>query len=345
MTDRRAHLVGSLPGPDARTAMTTALDVLGPYLRSLPDGETGERRDWVESAVDAMASHPDMEPHPSVRTTGRRRLPRVRVRRGHRLYGATMDLGHAGAVRETHPVFRELTQGREDRTGLVFQQGVPGDLDMAFVALGPRAALAHRDAFTEATLGEVCRARAVLGPDALFQVEVPIELVLLAKAPARARAALAAVLARQVVRVPAASPLGTRFAVHLCVGDPGHKALVTPLDAGPLVLLANAIVERWPAGRPLTLVHAPFAAGDRPTPTDRAFLEPLRHLALPPEVAFAAGFAHEDQGLAEQVAIRDRTEEILGREVAVSAACGLGRRTEEAGLAVLRRTAELCTAA
>lgn len=342
MPDRRAHLVGSLPGPDARTAMSTALDVLGPHLRSLPDGKTGERRNWIASIVESLADHPDLERVRSAPAPGGAVPRTVRVRRGHRLYGAALDLGHVAAARESAPVFAELAAGRED---LVFQQGVPGDLDMAFVAMGPARAVVNRRAFTEATLAEIVRAREVLGHSALFQVEVPIELVLLARAPARSRPLVASLLARQVLRLVAAAPAGTRFAVHLCVGDPGHKALVQPVDTGPLVLLTNALLARWPAGRHLDLVHAPFAAGDRPTPTDPAFLEPLRHLELPEQVAFAAGFAHEDQGLAEQVVIRDRTEELLGREVAVSAACGLGRRTDEAGLAVLRRTAELCTAA
>ncbi len=117
MADRRAHLVGSLPGPDARTAMTTALDVLGPYLRSLPDGETGERRNWVGSAIEGLAAHPDLEPrgpalgeHPAV----------LRVRRGHHLYGATMDLGHVAAARQNHPVFldvRASNSGRQECPG------------------------------------------------------------------------------------------------------------------------------------------------------------------------------------------------------------------------------------
>jgi hypothetical protein len=52
MSEREAHLVGSLPGPTAAAAMSTALQILGPHLRSLPDGETGERRNWVISIIE-----------------------------------------------------------------------------------------------------------------------------------------------------------------------------------------------------------------------------------------------------------------------------------------------------
>lgn len=342
MPDRRAHLVGSLPGPDARTAMTTALDVLGPHLRSLPDGETGERRNWVGSAIEGLASHPDLEPRAPAQD-GHAAV--LRVRRGHRLYGATMDLGHLAAARESYPVFREVAGARVD-DGLTFQQGVPGNLDTAVLTMGfADGLLRRRRAFTEATLAEVFAERALLPPSTLFQIEVPILLASLVMAPPRVRRPLASVLARSITRLAGAAPVGTRFAVHLCVGDQDHRAAAVPDDAGPLVLLANAIVQRWPAGRELVLLHAPFAAADQPASTGAAFYEPLRHLELPAEMAFAAGFAHEEQDLAAQVGIRDRAEEILGREIVISSACGLGRRSEVAGLAVLRRHAELCTAA
>lgn len=44
-TDERAvHLVGSIPADNAEQAMRTAVERLGEHLRTLPDGETGERR-------------------------------------------------------------------------------------------------------------------------------------------------------------------------------------------------------------------------------------------------------------------------------------------------------------
>ncbi len=339
MSNRQAHLVGSLPGPDARTAMTTALDIVGPYLRSLPDGETGPRNNWVGSAIDGLRGHPDLE----VRGhgSGGDGAGQLRVRRGHRLFGASMDFGHVAATRDSHPVFEQLTADRDD---VAFQQGFPGDFDMAALTLGPLAALRDRRAFTEATLAEIRGVRQIAGPSALFQIEVPLELVVMARTPAPGRPLLARLLTRNVTRLAAAAPAGTRFAVHLCVGDQEHRALVRPTDVMPLVVLANEIAAHWPSSNPLVLVHAPFAAADHPANTDPAFLAPLRHLRLPAGVAFAAGFAHESQSLRDQVRIRDHAEALLGREVVVAAACGLGRRSPADGIAVLERMARLCTA-
>jgi hypothetical protein len=343
MPVREAHLVGSLPGATPEAAMSTALELLGPYLRTLPDGETGERRNWVISIVEGLRQHPDLELRKQGDWSDYDRTPVWRVRRGHVLYGANLDFGHVAAVRDSYPIFRRLTEAA-GRLDLAFQEGVPGDFDLAMFTLGPVGALRWRRPFTEATLSEIRDVAAISGPQTLFQIEVPAELVLVAKAPARARAGLAKVLARGIVRLAAASPAGTRFGLHLCLGDMNNRAFGRMSDVTPLVVLANAITSNWPDGRALDTLHAPFAAADVPASTDRAFYEPLSGLNLPIGTRFAAGFAHESQSLADQLEIRSVIEERLGREVMMSAACGLGRRSEEAGRRVLERTAELCTA-
>ncbi len=341
MPVREAHLVGSLPGATPAEAMTTALDLLGPHLRTLPDGETGVRRNWVISIVNGLRRHPDLELAKDGDWSDYDRTPRLKVRRGRTLYGAGLDFGHVAAVRDSWPAFEQARQAA-GRPELRFQEGVPGDLDLAMFTLGPVGALRERRAFTEATLAEIRDVRALTAPDTLFQVEVPVELVLLAKAPAATRATLARVFARGLAGLVGGTPEGTRFAVHLCLGDMNNRAFGTMRDVRPLVLLANAVLAAWPAGRPLELLHAPFAAADQPATLDRAFYRPLDDLRLPSDVRFAAGFAHEAQPVGDQRQIRGIVEDRLGREVVIAAACGLGRRSESAARSVLKRTAALC---
>lgn len=341
MPDRGAHLVGSLPGASPSEAMTTALDILGPNLTSLPDGETGERRNWVIPVVEGLRNHPALEVTQQGDWSDYDKIPRMRVRKGETLYGASLDFGHVDAVRDSFPMFQQAVSaaGRED---LAFQEGVPGAFDVAMFALGPRAGLKNRRAFTEATLGEIRDVTRISGSNTIFQIEVPAELVLLARAPGLLRPALAKRLARNVTSIAAAAADGTRFAVHLCLGDMNNRALGTMTDVNPLVLLTNEIVRQWPAGRSLDLVHAPFAAANVPATTDHAFYAPLASMKLPATVRFAAGFAHEAQPLVEQKQIRTIIDDLLGCKVEIAAACGLGRRTAEDGRAVLERTAELC---
>lgn len=340
MDVRMAHLVGSLPGDTPEEAMSTALQVLGPRLRSLPDGETGERRNWVISIVDSLRDHPDLEVAKAGDWSDYDKTPTLRIRRGHTLYGANLDFGHVAAVGGSYPVFERLRE-YYDLPELVFQSGVPSDLDLAMFTLGPSGALRHRRPFTEATLAEIRGVRAIAGPATVFQIELPVELVLLAKVPKPALPLVAGRLAAGISRLAVASPPGSVFGLHLCLGDMNNKAFGTMGDVAPLVELTNAIVRRWPTDQRLSYVHAPFAAADQPARTDPAFYAPLAGLKLPPDTRFAAGFAHESQALDDQLRVRSLIEEGLGHPVDISAACGLGRRTAESGLAVLHRTAEL----
>lgn len=267
-------------------------------------------------------------------------MPRLRIRRGHQLYGASLDFGHVEAARESLPV---VTRVREEfgRPDLPFQSGVPGDYDTAFFTLGPAAGLRHLRAFTEMTLREVREVRDLAGDDTVFQVEVPIELVLMTKAPPQLRPLLAGRLAEGVLRIARNSPEGTRFGVHLCVGDLNNHPLAEMDDVSPVVLLANALVRRWPEGRPLLYVHAPLAAADKPAPVRPDYYAPLGDLRLPDGTDLVAGFVHERQDLTDQRRIRDLVDDLVGHPVQLAAACGLGRRSRDAAERNLEQTAEL----
>ena len=55
------HLVGSVPLPDARAVFTTVSAALGPHMKTIPDGETGERLDWITWLEPVFARHPAFE--------------------------------------------------------------------------------------------------------------------------------------------------------------------------------------------------------------------------------------------------------------------------------------------
>ena len=320
-----------------RLAMTT----LGPQLRSLPDGETGDRRNWIISIIESLRTHPDLELAKEGDWSDYDKTPRFKVKHGHKLLGASLDFGQVAAVEASRPAFEEVRRdsGRVDLDYLV---GVPGDFDMAMFTLGPVGALRHRRAFTEATVGQITSIHRILGDQAVFQLEIPAELVLLTKLPAAVHPPLARMFGKWLGGVAAASPEGARFGIHLCLGDMNHRAFGRMKDVGPLVLLTQAIVAAWPAGRTLEFVHAPFAAADDPPATAESFYAPLASLKLPARTRFIAGFAHEDQSLDDQRRVLATIEKLLGRPVDVSSSCGLGRRDAAAARRTLHRTAELC---
>lgn len=339
-----AHLVGSLPGDTAETAMRTALERLGPHLRWLPDGETGPRRDWIVHVIDSFRAHPDLELRREGQWTDYDDIPVFRLRDGHTLSAASLELGYASWFEDSFPIFQRL-RIEYDRPDLIFQVGVPSDLDMALFTFGPSGPFRHRAPFREATLAEITAIHRQAGDDVVFQIEMPAELVFAARMPPPAQPAMAAYLAHGITRLVAAAPEGARFGIHLCLGDMHHRALGRMSDVRPLVHLANAIDKRWPAGRRLEFVHAPLAAAAEPPPNRLAFYQPLTKLRLDPAVAFIAGFVHEQLSLDANRALHARLHELLHRPVGVATSCGLGRRERDAALETMDLTAALCAPA
>ncbi len=321
--------------------MALAVEKLGGDLDSLPDGETGARRNWVISMIESFREHPDLQLARPGDWSDYDKTPRFTVRRGRRLYGAAMDLGIDTAASASFPIFREVTAGL-DGTGRrpAFQVGIPGDIDLSMFTFGPSGPVRHRRVFTEALAATMHRVRADVGDDAVFQIELPVELVLIAQAPRIARGGLARLMARHVASLALGAPAGSRFGVHLCLGDMNHRALGRMSDTGPLVSLANAIVAAWPTDQKLEFMHAPLAAADNPPSGEAAFYQPLSGLELGP-ARFIAGYAHEDQPIDEQLRIRDLIEHAVGHPADVSTSCGLGRRRPAAAAAAMDRIREL----
>jgi len=108
--------------------------------------QAGRGRVGVVSATrgKGLRKHPDLELRKAGDWSDYNKTPVIKIRRGRTLYGTSLDFGHVSAVRESFPAFQAATAaaGRPD---LSFQEGVPGDFDLAMFTLGPAGALRHGD--------------------------------------------------------------------------------------------------------------------------------------------------------------------------------------------------------
>jgi hypothetical protein len=338
--DQRAvHFVGTVPSETVTDAVSRMLESAGPLLRSIPDGEPGDRKNWIVSVIQSFRDHPDLELSVDGDFTDYARAPRFRIRDGHELKGDTLRFGLADNAHRSWPIVQALCRDH-GRADLPLQVDVPGDLDMTYFTLGPES-LQHRPTFAEATANEIRDVHRLLGDRVVFQLSTPVAMVITATAPSDRQPAVAHELTQPMADLVATLPEGTRVGVHFCHGDLGHVALGGMDTTTPFVLLANALVEAWPEGRRLEYVHAPLAAGTTPPPLDERFYAPLRELALPADTRFIAGLAHEDQSLEDQQRALALTEDALGRRVDVATTCGLGRRSITAANAAMERTVAL----
>ncbi|GAA3433608.1 hypothetical protein GCM10018954_032120 [Kutzneria kofuensis] len=309
------HFIGTMPQfPDARAAFSWQLGEVRGLLRRLSGGETGPRLLWFLPMVKELKSQPEIRSLRDGDWTGYEDTDLLAVRKGQQL---RIPLRLAQYATEDRAALASLV----DDPGLPLQVGIPGYLDMALFTFGPPGAVRYSRRFLLAVADQITR---IAVPDVVFQLEVPAALIAVAAAPPPLRRPMAAFMAHLVTRQVARAPVGSRFGVHLCLGDLGHRALRQLRDASPLVLLANAIVRRWPAGRSLEFVHLPMSGGEQPPPTDAAFYAPLRRLR---DMPLIAGIAHELQDPADQLRVRDLVETAAGRQVDIATSCGLGRRS------------------
>ncbi|GAC1658922.1 MAG: hypothetical protein NVS9B1_19970 [Candidatus Dormibacteraceae bacterium] len=306
----------------------------------MSDGETGERKNWIIHIVEAFRAHPDLEVAREGDWSDYDKTPRFRVAKGKHLSPDAIDLGYAATFRANYAIFKALRQ-KYDHPALAYQVGIPGDLDLALFAFGPAGILTRRRPFTEATVREITAIQREAGDDVVFQIEVPAELVFVAQMPPPLRPLVARYMASGIRRLAKLSPSGTRFGIHLCLGDMNHRALTRMSDVGPVVQLANAIGRGWPAGRPLEYVHAPFAAANIAPVLDEQWYAPLSKLSLPAGTRFVAGCIHEDLTVDEQRSLIELIEKRLRTRVDLATACGLGRRDQAAAVSTLDRIVEV----
>ena len=105
-----AYLVGSVPLADGETVFRTVSAAIGPCLRRIPDGETGERRRWIFFQSVMRKNHPAMEidatiPPFALRQwdgTLVREMPLVRFRADAEPDSVVFETGYAPPARASH---------------------------------------------------------------------------------------------------------------------------------------------------------------------------------------------------------------------------------------------------
>lgn len=357
-TQRTVHLVGALAAADAREAMEVPLSLAGPYLKTLADGETGQRSWWIAPYLMAFGQLDAVEnADPDADWSDYAHVAYYRLRPGAELTAGDIEscIPIAGAFESSWPVFREL-RDRYGQPGLRFQVGVPSPMDFAWDAFRRQEFADDSwltsqlyEAFMDAYTHQVQRCQQLSGGaqgEIVFQLETPLHVAQVVTAAPGNKQKVAEEAARQLTGLAARSAPGTRWGFHLCYGDFHHKALSHPGSCADVVLLANEIAAAWPGDQTLDYIHLPFAEADQPPALYPGHYAPLRDLALPAGTQFMAGFVHESLDLdAHRELLSVIEDSYREHQVGVSTTCGLGRRPDQAQVDdALRKLAVLATA-
>lgn len=118
------HLVGSVPMSDAAAVFEAVSRSLGPRVKRLPDGETGERGDWITWLEPAFADNPAFEKSGEffrVHASGTGR-ERYRLKPGVPVSDVRFDsLFYADIAKDSYAVFKRLKAEGRIAPGTKFQ--------------------------------------------------------------------------------------------------------------------------------------------------------------------------------------------------------------------------------
>ena len=321
-----AHLVGSVPLADSETVFRTVCGELGPHLRRIPDGETGERRRWIWFQRDMLWSHPDMEEDPDAGLYAvyqwdgvlLRETPYLRFKPSVNPDTVQFPTGYAEAAAASYAIYSQMRDvgviGSETR----FQVSLPTPMSTGYMYVSPAARDAYMPAY-ERSLAEALDGilSAIPHEQLSIQWDVCQEVLLFEDyfphRPDNYKQQVYDLLSRLGGRVPESVELG----YHLCYGSPADEHLVMPKDMGILVEISNGVSAGL--GRRLDFMHMPVPK-DR---TDSAYFRPLQELDLPDSAGLILGLIHfnDAEGDAARIASAREFVPMFG----VASECGWGR--------------------
>jgi hypothetical protein len=321
-----AHLIGSVPLADAEAVFRTVAAALGPLLRRIPDGETGERRRWIFFQSVMLKNHPAMEIDPTVppfalrQWDGKlvREMPLLRFRADIDPGRVTFETGYAQAAHASYEVFRRLRGDGTIPAGTRFQVCLPTPMASGYMYVSPNARESYLPAYERALTQALQDVLASIpAGDLALQWDVCQEVLIyegfFPDRPRDYKRQVVGELARLGDLVPPAVQMG----YHLCYGSPADEHLVMPRDMAIMVEMANEV--RQALARRVDFLHMPVPK-DR---TDAAYVRPLAELAGFEECALYLGLIHHDDPAGDQARIKAARDvvDVFG----VASECGWGR--------------------
>jgi len=325
---RDIHLVGSVPLADARDVFKTVSAALGSRLKRIPDGETGERSDWITWLEPAFADNPALEKSDElfrIHATGTARI-RYRLKAGMTVRDVLFgNLFYADIARQSYAEFAELK-----RQGIVpkhvrFQIDLVPAHSVIWLFLQDDLHRPLDPVYNTALKREIDKIAAWLPHDQIsiqFDVASAVFARLQRNEPnaygkdrGEMLANFSAILTDLAERVPA----DIELMFHFCYGDSNHKHVVEPADMGDMAAVANRLSAD--IKRPINLIHMPVPRES----ADDPYFAPLARLRLRPETELCLGLVHYTDGVTgtrKRLAVAERH----AAHFSIATECGFGRR-------------------
>jgi len=330
------HFNGSVNLADAETVMREIAARVPAGLRRIPDGETGDRGNWIQFQGQKFMRLPWLVPDQPPDAAGGTYPQRRQLRLADGVDPATVtwpDLGYAGAYLASYPVFARLRADGVIPAGVRFQVEYPTPLASISGFVVPEQQQLLLGGYERAMFADLSRLLAAIpGDEVAVQWDVAVEFRILEQSspPGGGNAfdAIIAALVRCVEQVPAGIPAG----LHLCYGDYGHHHFTEPQSLALQVRVVNAVIAA--ASRPLNFIAFTVPQYQR----EEDYFAPLASLAADRDTELNFGLVpyHEAEQApgttpAQVRLIDDALATSPGgpRDWGISTECGMGRASRE----------------
>jgi hypothetical protein len=343
---RPVLLVGSLNLGDRGEVFDAVSQRLEGDVRTVPDGETGERNMWVGWETRRFAEVPGiktfaeisfenpvygkftqglLEPAEGVDLSEVRFGPFKYVKEAldsYEVFKRDREAGKFPAETRfqvsipTPIMFSQVFPKNRAEAQLAFQRDLAEELDRLFEGIPADDLAVQWDIAGETEVQEQFRQ----GEDSwLGEEKWPLEDIAKSLAPVSEH-------------IPEEALLGC----HLCYGDPEGEHVVQPKDLTNCVEIANSISDS--IGRRLDWIHMPVPI-ER---DDDAYFAPLSSLKLQPETQLYLGLIHKEDGIEGAKRRIDRAATYV-EDFGVATECGMGREPRDAVPALLDQHHEAAT--
>ena len=330
MPPTSAHFNGSVNLADTETVMREICARVPAGVRRIPDGETGDRGNWIFFQLERFLASPAFEVVQAEENPQEYETPTVRLAAG--VDPDTMswpDLGYAAVYRESYATFTRLRAEGVIAAGARFQVQYPTPMASIGAYLVPEEQQAVLPSYERALFADLHELLAsVPHDDVAVQWDVAVEFGVMEGGFGPAAPELLDVIVANLVRCIDAVPADVPAGLHLCYGDYGHQHFRQPESLALQVAVLNGVIAG--AARPVSFVSFTVPQAQQ----DEAYFAPLADLAAGPDTEL--NFALVPYHPADQAAgTTQRQAELIDAALARSAAgarawgicteCGMGR--------------------
>src|SRR5262245_32209831 len=310
------------------TCFATVSAALGRRLLRIPDGETGERSDWIAHLEPVFANHPALEKSQEVfrlHPTAPART-RYRLRTGALVEDVTFDnLLYAETAIRSYQEFAELKREGTIPARCRFQVDLVPAHSVIWLFLQDDLHWVLDPIYNDALRREIDRLAQAIPHDQLaiqFDVASAVFVRLQRNEPnayGQNKEEMLRTFGTILVKLADHVPADIELLFHFCYGDSNHRHVVEPIDMGDMVALANYLSRA--ISRRIQLIHMPVPRNR----ADDGYFAPLDRLELRPETELCLGLVHYTDGL---IGTRRRlaTAEKYVKNFSIATECGFGRR-------------------